>query len=65
MQCEWSQSSSLVAGRGGGELMGSRVEPLQICVDRTGGVAKYEEIRYGDHLLSKVAGNFYKGNGTK
>lgn len=47
---------------GGGDLMGSRVEPLQICVDRTGGVPKYEATVYGEHLLSKVAGNFYKGN---
>lgn len=43
--------------------MGSRVEPLQICVDRTGGVPKYEATVYGEHLLSKVAGNFYGGNG--
>lgn len=55
----------LKGGWAGGELMGSRVKPLQICLDRTGGVAKYEETMYGDHLLSKVAGNFYKGNGTK
>jgi hypothetical protein len=40
-----------------------RVKPLPMCVGRTGGVPKYEETIYGEHLLSKVAGNFYKGKG--
>lgn len=55
--------SVVEGGRAGGGLMGSRVEPLQICVDKTGGVPKYEATVYGDHLLSKIGGNFYKGSG--
>lgn len=50
---------------GWGKLIRNRVEPLQICVDRTGGVSKYEATVYGEHLLSKVAGNFYKGSEEK
>lgn len=40
-----------------------RVKPLQVCIERTGGVPLYEETGYGEHLLSKVAGNFYRAKG--
>lgn len=35
------------------------VKPLQACVKRTGGEAKFDEVVYGDHLLGKIRGNFY------
>lgn len=37
------------------------VEPLEECVRMTGGVKKGEGVVYGEHLLSKVRGNFYAG----
>ncbi|KAF2276707.1 Clavaminate synthase-like protein [Westerdykella ornata] len=39
----------------------ARVRPLARCVEKTGGVKKYEECVYGEHLLGKVGGNFYGG----
>jgi isopenicillin N synthase-like dioxygenase len=40
------------------------VKPLEKCVEITGGKALYKETLYGEHLTSKVAGNFYSaGNG--
>lgn len=38
------------------------VRPLRECVERTGGVEMYEEVRYGDHLMGKMRGNFYGGD---
>lgn len=40
----------------------ARVRPLKTCVEKTGGVRKYEECIYGEHLLGKVGGNFYGGD---
>ena len=40
------------------------VEPLDECVQRSGGIPKGNKIRYGDHLAAKVGGNFYSSNGT-
>ncbi|KAF2396998.1 Clavaminate synthase-like protein [Trichodelitschia bisporula] len=37
----------------------ARIEPLPTCVARTGGVAKYEAVEYGAHLVGKIRGNFY------
>ncbi|KAL5753022.1 hypothetical protein ACOSP7_023197 [Xanthoceras sorbifolium] len=34
------------------------VEPLDICVQRTGGTAKFGRAVYGEHLVSKVTTNF-------
>ncbi|KAI9829145.1 MAG: hypothetical protein M1832_000168 [Thelocarpon impressellum] len=39
----------------------ARIEPLETCVKRTGGTAIFAPLRYGDHLLQKVGGNFYGG----
>lgn len=37
----------------------AKVAPLKECIDRTGGVRKYEEVMYGDWLEGKIRGNFY------
>ncbi|XP_068656360.1 2-oxoglutarate-dependent dioxygenase 33 isoform X2 [Aristolochia californica] len=34
------------------------VEPLDFCKQKTGGIAKFETIVYGDHLARKVTTNF-------
>ena len=34
------------------------VEPLERCVELTGGGPKYGAVRYGDHLLAKTSVNF-------
>lgn len=34
------------------------VEPLDFCVKRTGGTAKFGKAIYGEHLVSKVTTNF-------
>uniref|UniRef100_A0A0E0QNF6 Fe2OG dioxygenase domain-containing protein n=1 Tax=Oryza rufipogon TaxID=4529 RepID=A0A0E0QNF6_ORYRU len=34
------------------------VEPVEFCRERTGGVAKYEKVVYGEHLVQKVLTNF-------
>ncbi|KAL7271742.1 hypothetical protein RUND412_005482 [Rhizina undulata] len=39
----------------------ARISPLEVCVKKTGGVRLYEEKVYGEHLLGKIGGNFYKG----
>lgn len=36
----------------------TRVQPLDFCVEKTGGVARYEGAVYGEHLVSKVTTNF-------
>lgn len=36
----------------------TRVEPLDFCVEKTGGVVRYEGAVYGEHLVSKVTTNF-------
>ncbi|ONK60407.1 uncharacterized protein A4U43_C08F18110 [Asparagus officinalis] len=36
----------------------THAEPLAFCVQKTGGVAKYEGAVYGEHLVSKVTTNF-------
>lgn len=36
----------------------SKISPLPNCVRLTGGVKIYQEVLYGDHLLSKVKNNF-------
>ncbi|TGZ79551.1 Clavaminate synthase-like protein [Ascodesmis nigricans] len=36
------------------------VEPLDKCVAVAGGEKKYQPKKYGDHLIEKVSGNFYK-----
>ncbi|KAI5852544.1 hypothetical protein DFP73DRAFT_533068 [Morchella snyderi] len=38
----------------------ARVEPLQCCLEKTGGVRKYEAKVYGEHLAERVKGNFYQ-----
>ncbi|KAF2434247.1 Clavaminate synthase-like protein, partial [Tothia fuscella] len=35
------------------------VKPLEACLTRTGGVRKFEKVKYGEHLLGKIRGNFY------
>jgi hypothetical protein len=37
----------------------TRIKPLAKAVEMTGGVEKFDEIMYGDHLLGKISGNFY------
>ncbi|KAF7103541.1 hypothetical protein CFC21_104526 [Triticum aestivum] len=34
------------------------VEPVEFCREKTGGVAKYEKVVYGEHLVQKVLTNF-------
>uniref|UniRef100_A0A0E0LYT1 Fe2OG dioxygenase domain-containing protein n=1 Tax=Oryza punctata TaxID=4537 RepID=A0A0E0LYT1_ORYPU len=34
------------------------IEPVEFCRERTGGVAKYEKVVYGNHLIQKVLNNF-------
>jgi isopenicillin N synthase-like dioxygenase len=36
------------------------IEPVEFCRERTGGVAKYEKVVYGEHLIKKVLNNFIK-----
>lgn len=36
------------------------IEPLDICIKRTGGTRKFERAVYGEHLVSKVTTNFVK-----
>ncbi|KAH0545243.1 hypothetical protein FGG08_000697 [Glutinoglossum americanum] len=43
----------------------ARIKPLKKAVEMTGGVEKFEEVKYGDHLLGKIAGNFYGGDGAE
>jgi len=42
----------------------NRIKPLECCLAQTGGVPKYDEVVYGEHLLSKVLGNFVTGAPT-
>lgn len=37
------------------------VRPLRECVAKSGGVERFEEVMYGDHLVGKVSRNFYGG----
>ena len=37
------------------------VRPLEECVRRSGGVQRWGEVVYGEHLVGKVEGNFYEG----
>ncbi|MCJ1254227.1 hypothetical protein MMC24_002041 [Lignoscripta atroalba] len=41
----------------------ARVRPLRECVDRTEGRERWKEVQYGEHLVGKVKGNFYAGDG--
>ncbi|MCJ1478399.1 hypothetical protein MMC13_007079 [Lambiella insularis] len=41
------------------------VRPLEECVEKTGGVEKWGPVKYGDHLLGKVGGNFYEEGAGK
>ena len=34
------------------------VEPAELCQEKTGGVAKYDKVVYGEHLVKKVLNNF-------
>ncbi|MQL84640.1 hypothetical protein Taro_017154 [Colocasia esculenta] len=34
------------------------MEPLDFCKQKTGGIAKFEKVIYGEHLISKVLTNF-------
>ncbi|KAI9858685.1 MAG: hypothetical protein M1813_007317 [Trichoglossum hirsutum] len=43
----------------------AKIKPLKRAVEITGGVEKFGEVMYGDHLLGKIAGNFYEGGGEK
>lgn len=36
------------------------VEPLEMCVQRTGGTKNFKGAVYGEHLVSKVTTNFVK-----
>lgn len=36
----------------------THVKPLDFCIEKTGGVAKFEGAVYGEHLVSKVTTNF-------
>ncbi|MCJ1484801.1 hypothetical protein MMC06_004974 [Schaereria dolodes] len=40
---------------------GAKVKPLKECVQRSGNGKRWEEVEYGQHLISKVSGNFYGG----
>jgi isopenicillin N synthase-like dioxygenase len=35
------------------------IKPLEACVENTGGEARFESVKYGDHLIGKIKGNFY------
>lgn len=37
---------------------------MATCIDRTGGVARYSDVIYGQHLISKVSSNFASGTGA-
>ncbi|XP_078157980.1 homoarginine-6-hydroxylase 2-ODD-233-like isoform X1 [Carex rostrata] len=37
------------------------IEAVEFCKEKTGGVAKYEKIVYGEHLVKKVLTNFIEG----
>ncbi|KAJ4816366.1 2-oxoglutarate (2OG) and Fe(II)-dependent oxygenase superfamily protein [Rhynchospora pubera] len=37
------------------------IQPVECCKQKTGGVAKYDNIVYGEHLVKKVQNNFVKG----
>ncbi|KAJ4792542.1 2-oxoglutarate (2OG) and Fe(II)-dependent oxygenase superfamily protein [Rhynchospora pubera] len=37
------------------------IEPVECCMQRTGGIAKYDNIVYGEHLVKKVQTNFVEG----
>ena len=41
----------------------AKVEPLGECVKMSGGKERFREVTYGEHLLAKVRGNFYSGDG--
>ena len=41
-----------------------RIQPLATCIDRTGGVSRYSDVIYGQHLISKVSSNFASGTGA-
>lgn len=43
---------------------GATIQPLATCIDRTGGVARYSDVIYGQHLISKVSKNFASGTGA-
>ncbi|CAM0909565.1 unnamed protein product [Alopecurus aequalis] len=34
------------------------VEPVEFCREKTGGIAKYKKVVYGEHLVKKVLNNF-------
>lgn len=34
------------------------IEPLDMCIQKTGGIKKFEAAVYGEHLVSKVLTNF-------
>ncbi|KAK6542893.1 hypothetical protein TWF694_006832 [Orbilia ellipsospora] len=36
----------------------AKISPLQSCIDRTGGKARFGEVQYGEYLLEKVRNNF-------
>lgn len=38
------------------------VRPLGTCVERTRGEVRFEGVKYGDHLMGKLKGNFYGGD---
>ncbi|KAI5817785.1 hypothetical protein BZA77DRAFT_25956 [Pyronema omphalodes] len=39
----------------------ARVKPLERCIKASGGHRKFEETIYKEHIMGKVAGNFYSG----
>ena len=41
-----------------------RIQPLKTCINQTGGVARYGDTIYGQHLMLKVLKNFYTGTGV-
>ena len=37
---------------------------MATCIERTGGIARYSDVIYGHHLISKVSKNFASGTGA-
>jgi isopenicillin N synthase-like dioxygenase len=65
---EWKSTNHRVIHRGSGYRVSvpfffepdfdAEIKPLAKCVQRTGGVVKYQSTVYGKHLMGKVKANF-------
>ena len=68
---EWKSTLHRVVHGGGGFRVSvpfffepdfdAEVGPLRTCVRKTGGRERWGRVRYGEHLVGKIRGNFYGG----